>query len=308
MKCPICLGLCRPTGENYSLREVFESWLALGYPFSENVMKEYAGATILRLHQCGQCGFGFFDPTILGTREFYDELSRTGSSWYYLEDKWEYQCALDDLPLGERVIDIGCGPGFFLERCRKRGLIAEGVELNPTAAAIARAKGFVVHEVLLGALSRTHRDAYDVVSMFQVLEHVEDPASTVADALACLRPGGLLIIGVPNAEGILGRMSQLPANVPPHHVTRWTPKSLAELARRFGLEFLSMKFEPCYRMLPAYFHERVFAWLPGSIRRNRLWRFVLYLPSRILSVLRPRGLDSLTGHTVYCALRKGHAA
>jgi SAM-dependent methyltransferase len=304
MKCPICFGLSKPVSEIYTLGRIFESWRELGYEFSDKVRSSYKPDSQVRLLECQECRYGYFEPSVLGTSDFYNELASMGASWYYQEDKWEYQQALIHLSDRGRVLDVGCGAGFFLLRCRDRGLTVEGLELNPQAVAAARARGLLVHETTLDDFVSTHTGQYSAVCMFQVLEHVRDPLSTFTNALDCLGAAGLLIIGVPNATGILSRMSPLPSNVPPHHVTRWTPAALETLATRFGLDILWMKCEPMHRMLPAYLEERFFMWLPGRVRRSWPWRVALYAPVRMLRLLRPQGFDAWTGHTVFCVLRK----
>jgi len=291
------------TTEAYSLKEIFDKWEEQGYAFSERA-RDYPPTTVTTLSTCGRCEYGIFRPTVLGTDLFYQELSRMGSSWYYLPYKWEYQQALSDLKRGNKVLDIGCGQGFFLERCQDDGIVAEGIELNANAAAIARAKGFMVYEQMLDEFSDKHKDHYDAVCLFQVLEHLEKPVDVVSQALKCINPGGLLIIGVPNMDGILKKMRNLPANVPPHHVSRWTQKSLRSLAAKFDLKMVDIRFEPVYQHLPGFLQERFFNRLPSFLKRNKLWLALLYLPSRFLSLIKPKGLESLPGHTVYAIFKK----
>jgi SAM-dependent methyltransferase len=205
-ECPICKGVCKPTEESYSIGEIFQCWkeYGTGYPFSRAVFAEYDLDATTRLHLCPDCEFGIFIPAILGSDLFYQELSRMGESWYYLSDKWEYRWALSIVRSCTRVLDIGCGEGFFLERCREKGISAEGIELNSSAAQIARTKGFAVHEESLEVFERSNRERFDAVCLFQVLEHVADPLDVFGNALACVKTGGILIVGVPNASGLMG--------------------------------------------------------------------------------------------------------
>ena len=130
-----------------------------------------------------------------------------GESWYYLSDKWEYWQALSIMRNCTRVLDIGCGKGFFPERCREKGISAEGIELNSSAAQIARTKGFAGHEEMLEVFERSHCEYFDAVCLFQVLEHVADPMGLIRQALACVKPGGFLIVGVPNGAGLMGKQT-----------------------------------------------------------------------------------------------------
>jgi SAM-dependent methyltransferase len=93
-----------------------------------------------------------------------------------------------------RYLDIGCGVGHSLELATEFGWEASGVESNEVAVATARAKGRNVqrstHDPIGGP--------YDVVSLFETLEHLTDPDPVLADVGRLLAPRGVLIITVPN--------------------------------------------------------------------------------------------------------------
>jgi hypothetical protein len=96
------------------------------------------------------------------------------------------------------------------------------------------------------------------------------------------------------------------SNVPPHHVSRWTPEALARLARRFRLTAAAWGYEPAYNLLPAFFQERLKErGVPIWVHQNRLWRFFQSLPIKLLRAFKPQGLPSLPGHTVYAIFMKG---
>jgi hypothetical protein len=105
--------------------------------------------------------------------------------------------------------------------------------------------------------------------------------------------------------GILGKMAPLVSNVPPHHVSRWTPAALGRLSQRFQLAAAAWGYEPAYNLLPAYLQERFQArGVPAWIYRSKLWRFFQSLPLKLLRAFKPQGLKSLPGHTVYVILTK----
>ena len=104
---------------------------------------------------------------------------------------------------GSRVLDLGCGQGFYLPLYARLGLTAVGVEPDaaPRAKAEIRASasGFTVidaraEHVPLEAAS------FDAVVMSEVLEHLPDPAPALAEAARLLVPGGLLLVTVPHAD------------------------------------------------------------------------------------------------------------
>ena len=105
-----------------------------------------------------------------------------------------------------RLLDIGCGAGTFLSIAAERGWDVHGVELcEPLCEAAERAvgEGRITHasfEELEGSRGR-----FDVVTMWDVIEHVLDPTEFVERAMALLRPGGLIVICTPDEESLLAR-------------------------------------------------------------------------------------------------------
>lgn len=306
LTCHICHAPCAPASEVYDLGEVMAWWRENGHSFSAAVLEQYRGAGRTALFTCTGCGFGLFHPPITGSDAFYQAISEEGRSGYYSRDTWEHRRALEALADCRKILEIGCGAAFFLEKMQAQGKEVRGVELNSAAARYARSRGVPVESMALEEFAPLHREEFDAVCFFQVLEHVADPLVFFETALACLRPGGRMFVSVPNMAGILGKMAPLVSNVPPHHVSRWTPEALARLARRFNLAAAAWGFEPAYNLLPAYFQERLKArGVPAWVYRSRIWRFIQSLPVKLLRAFKPEGLQSLPGHTVYVILTKG---
>ena len=102
-----------------------------------------------------------------------------------------------------RLLDVGCGEGTFLERAKKRGWDVHGTELSRFAADHAsRALG---REIFCGELAEARfRDAeFDVVTLWHVLEHVADPGLYLTEARRILKPGGFLVVAVPNVNDLV---------------------------------------------------------------------------------------------------------
>jgi SAM-dependent methyltransferase len=134
-----------------------------------------------------------------------------------------------------RLLDVGCGDGRRLTRLVERGWRAEGQEVDPAAAAQARARGVTVHVGTLEALALPS-GRYDAVTLSHVIEHVPSPEATLVECRRLLRPGGRLVALTPNAAG-LGHTRYRQAwrgLEPPRHLQIFTPSTLARVARRAG--------------------------------------------------------------------------
>ena len=129
---------------------------------------------------------------------------------------------------GARVLDAGAGAGRLVEALRRSGYDALGIEPSPRSAAMAASAGRPVREERI----EHHRDeGLDAVVLWHVLEHLDEPAAALATARAWLRPGGLLLVGVPNIASLqaaVGGQGWLHLDAPRHRV-HLTPAGLHAL-------------------------------------------------------------------------------
>jgi len=127
-----------------------------------------------------------------------------------------------------RVCDFGCGYGEFLAICGAFGFKATGVD----RAAARREHGQVE---ILSELDRSQ--SFHAVTLFEVLEHLDDPLAVLKDLVAQLLGGGIAIIETPNCQGVTGiatREDYLKIH-PLDHINAFTPASLEAMAKRAGL-------------------------------------------------------------------------
>ena len=134
-------------------------------------------------------------------------------------------------PEKARILEVGCGTGHNLAMLRNFGKI-EASELDRSARAVAnkRLRG-KVKEARLPDLSMFERNAYDLVALLDVLEHVPDDLASLRAIHRRLKPGGALLLTVPANPWMWSAH-----DAAHHHFRRYTKKQLAELFLRSGLE------------------------------------------------------------------------
>lgn len=202
-------------------------------------------------YKCNKSGYRFYEPSsIVGDSAFYKKLQE--NEWYYMSAKWEFTEAINHIPKLKHIsaLEIGSGKGAFLDILRNMTINANlvGLELNQDAAAEARRRGHNVIAELSSDHAKLHESAYDVIVSFQVLEHVPNPMDLLRDALSMLKPGGKLIIGVPdNSQRAFSSIFFKPdsdLNMPPHHQGLWDIPSLAYLIKVLPLRLDFIAVEP----------------------------------------------------------------
>jgi SAM-dependent methyltransferase len=219
------------TGEQ--LRKLWSEGMKI--TFSVEAFGNIKAETNVRFYRCADCGFQFFDPYFGGNEAFYRELEHPN---YYAPERPEFARTRDFAVRHRlaRVLDVGCGSGAFLNLAKASGLETHGLELNTAAAEKARAKDHRIFDCLLHELTPEQVDRpYDLITLFQVLEHVPDPLQVMRDAAKRLAPGGYIVVAVPSAEGVLRLAPLDPHQWPPHHTSRWRRDDFAQIARTCGL-------------------------------------------------------------------------
>jgi SAM-dependent methyltransferase len=208
------------------------------------------GSTLLR---CPGCGLGWWDWPPLEPAEFYDEsyFQSAGDPKGY-DDYASLEAGVRRTARGRlrrlaklvrrdksgpptTLFEIGCGTGVFLDEARKAGWTVAGAEVSRYAAERARARGLDaraagVEELVLPP------DAFDVVAMWDVIEHLRDPAAALRTAAAAVRPGGCVAASTGDLGSTCARWSGARWHLfnLPEHLFFFTPASLSRLMSRAG--------------------------------------------------------------------------
>lgn len=142
----------------------------------------------------------------------------------------------------KRILDVGCGIGYFLDEAKKRGWEVYGTELSQGSAKICIEKGIKIHE---GALETANYNSemFDVITSFEVIEHINNPQTELKNFNLILRPGGVVYVTTPNYNSLLRLRLKGLYNVItyPEHLSYYTPKTIAKIFKTFG--FNKIKIE-----------------------------------------------------------------
>ncbi len=150
---------------------------------------------------------------------------------------------LPKLPAG-RMLEVGCASGTFLHQMAAKGWQVEGIEFSPKAAAAARALGYPVHA---GSLETAPAPAepFDLIVGWMVLEHLHDPVLALKKLNAWMKPGGWLVLSVPNAgafEAKVFRDSWYALHLP-NHLYHYSKKTVRLVLSAAGWELEKIHFQ-----------------------------------------------------------------
>ena len=207
-----------------------------------------------RFHRCRSCGLLFVWPLPTGNLEIYSEdyfAGAQGGFGYvdYDRDKSAmadtFESYLDRLAgrhpqLGE-LLDVGAATGFFLDLARTRGWRTCGVEPSKYASLAATEKGLTVYRGVVEELDLPDA-SFDVITMWDVIEHVNNPDASLAAAYGLLRPEGTLALNTPDVGSFLARLLGLRWHlvVPPEHLVLFSAESLRKLLEDNGFTVIGL--------------------------------------------------------------------
>ena len=135
-----------------------------------------------------------------------------------------------------RILDFGSGAGYFVEEAQRRGWEACGIEFGTLALQMAAERGLDVRAAPL--TEETFPPGhFDVVTAFEVIEHLRDPLDDAQAIARVLRPGGLFYCTTPNFNAVTRRLlrARWSSIGYPEHLSYFTTRTLAELLGRVGL-------------------------------------------------------------------------
>lgn len=236
MKCPVCKCQSKDIGRRYDDRYGYPGQFDLYtcpacYHCFLDVNQD--DATLKRLYTDyyprSELSLESFSPLakVSGFKSWLNGASSASYSW---------------IPENVRVLDIGCGFGQSLGYHKTRGCDVYGVEADENIRRVADKFGFNVHVGLFDPMLY-EPDFFDFVTLDQVIEHVTDPIETLKGIARVLKPGGMAILGAPNANGWGAKFfGRLWINWhAPYHLQFFSAKSINIAAEEAGLNIVSYK-------------------------------------------------------------------
>ena len=264
-KCPVCESKC------------------IEFLYEGRTNRRPSDTSVWKVYLCRDCSHAFMNP-----QPAWQELAT-----YYSEDYDPYETshgstARDDeqavalakgsgelrhlpIPNGKRLLDVGCGAGWFLRIAKVLGAEVKGIEPSAVGAERARLCGLDVYQGTLEDYLRSEpkTDRFDVITANHVIEHAPDPVATLQAMRILLAPGGIVWVAVPNPTCWSGRklLNNWDSVDLPYHLQQFTAKSMVLAGSRAGLKL----------------HRQYTYTLPAAVASSlRLyWRRSFFVPRKL---------------------------
>lgn len=209
MQCPICSNI-----KNFKFIESF---------------LEY------KLYECPQCSLVFSEPM--------KSLLNLYQGKEYYGERWTFEEFLNEDLVKGKLLDVGCAKGIFLKKAKEKGFEVYGFDLNPLSIQVAKNCG--LENVYISSFNdfiNNHiGEKFDIVTCFNILEHVEAPFEFIKAIKRIIKPSGILVLVVPNNKRWHLKYKRNFYDYPPYHLSRWNRESLNTLLLRNDFSIIKIK-------------------------------------------------------------------
>ena len=270
--------------EGYDSQEGVEGYLVPGKEWGRHV-------------RCKNCHLIYMNPMekVSKTNEYYCKAKNTHAPTIrecYLRTAKSQVRLIQKYARGTNLLDIGCAQGFFLFSASKVGYTTKGIEISRDAVEYARGEFGLDVEAKPFEELRFAENHFDVVTLWQVLEHVPYPLMILKEVHRILKPGGLLVVSTPNIEGRPAKiLKKRWWDIKRLHLNQFTTKTLTDILQNAGFKNMSsvsyrgfvslsilltmtLKYLGAYERLKSLFN-------PDHILGKILNRIMLIYPSRL---------------------------
>lgn len=248
---------------------------------SSEKIKKFCEKNNYILYSCQDCSVTFVWPILdnldnkIYKEEYFKNNGQTKSFGYtdYDKDKEPmkkvFKFYLDKfakLTSGRKIFDLGTATGYFLDLAKKHGWQTAGIEISDYAARAAIARG---HKVVWGQLPEVViNETFDVITMWDVLEHLDAPKKYLKAVNKILKSDGLLVINTVDKNSwwarVMGKHWQM--IVPPEHLFYYSKKNLQLLLQGAGFQIIETK-KIGKRFSLAYIFKTLYNW-----QHLEIWR------------------------------------
>jgi 2-polyprenyl-3-methyl-5-hydroxy-6-metoxy-1,4-benzoquinol methylase len=222
--------------------------------------------TTLALVRCTACDFVFADDLDVERlnvlyAELVDPAYSEDDAHRSLQMRRLCETVLAERPKAASWLDVGAATGLLVREALALGLSATGIEPSAALSLAARERGLDVREGTLPHATLAGR-RFDVVSLIDVIEHVQAPVELCRQAARMLAPGGVLVVVTPDVSSVAARlMGTRWWHFRVAHVGYFSPRSFDEAAARAGLRVVSRSAARWYFPID-YLAERLARYVP----------------------------------------------
>jgi SAM-dependent methyltransferase len=244
---------------------------------TENFLQAPSGEFLFSYVRCSACGLVFLNPRpeAAEMQGFYDEdyyggedrKFRSGAEALFARAR--ARRAVRYFSSSGKVLDVGCGQGTFLQLMQAKGWKGYGTELSSRSASRALQAGL---SVSVGEIrgNQFPTDFFDLVTFWQVLEHLRDPSAVLRRVRPLLKHGGIVAISTPNVESLQARVFKgdwfhLDA---PRHLFLFSPRTLGKFMGAHGFRLLALSHFS--------WEQNPYGWLQSILNRAGFSSNLLY--------------------------------
>lgn len=224
-----------------------------------NERKPYCPANGKGLVQCQNCGLVYVSPrpdshelyALYGETYFHNSDSGTVGYTNYLKDESNIRLTfqgrlnwLEKFIQPGKLLDVGCAAGFFLDEAHKRGWQVQGLDVSSFAVNYTTERfGYDTRNGSLLDLDYP-RDSYDLITLWDVIEHVPDPKAYTQRAAELLRPGGVISLATPDVDSIPAKLTGkrwVGYKLSEEHVYYFSVKTLTRMLNEAGFDVVDVR-------------------------------------------------------------------
>lgn len=207
---------------------------------------DYISGETFRVISCNNCGLGVTDPRPNEIGKYYPNNYRQYNHIVLKIIQAIYGLRTGYWTKGMKpgsVLEIGCGDGIVLDTLRKAGWHVMGTERHIQAVLTSKALDLPIFTGDLNGIAKG--DIFNLIIMFQVLEHLDNPLDTIHLCAERLKPGGKILIGVPNFDSWQQKLTKgkwFHLDVP-RHLSQFTLNSIKTLFEQENIQFSRVSYE-----------------------------------------------------------------